>query len=150
MDKDIKDLYPYADSTTIYMLNQVYFRKKKFDTWKKYYLYCYITLGLLFFSFFSYSFEKIVKVYSHSSDQLFFAFMSNPLLPLFSILFGTGCFFGILIYRKKQKYEKEYQDLRKEIVDRSKDLWKDSLWTNRHHVFEVMKEKGINLYHATK
>ncbi|MGW9606608.1 DUF2663 family protein, partial [Heyndrickxia sporothermodurans] len=38
-----------------------------------------------------------------------------------------------------------------EIIDRSKDLWKNEAWKSRNVVFEMMKEKyNINLYHESK
>nr|WP_193750923.1 DUF2663 family protein [Bacillus coahuilensis] len=41
--------------------------------------------------------------------------------------------------------------MRKEIVDRSKDLWKEQRWNDRHIVFEHMKKNyDINLYHESK
>ena len=57
-----------------------------------------------------------------------------------------------LLKQEKEKKEKEYQELRCEIVDRSKDLWKkEEEWKNRHIVFELMKKKyDINLYHEKK
>jgi adenylate kinase len=57
-----------------------------------------------------------------------------------------------LLKQQKEKKEKEYQELRCEIVDRSKDLWKkEEEWKNRHIVFEIMKKQyDINLYHEKK
>ena len=57
-----------------------------------------------------------------------------------------------VLKQQKDKKEKEYQELRCEIVDRSKDLWKkEEEWKNRHLVFEIMKNKyDINLYHEKK
>ena len=57
-----------------------------------------------------------------------------------------------VLKQQKDKKEKEYQELRCEIVNRSKDLWKkEEHWKNRHIDFEAMKKTyDINLYHEKK
>lgn len=62
--------------------------------------------------------------------------------------------FGLmnLLKQKREKAEKEFHDLRREIVDKSKDLWKkEEAWKNRHQVFEMMKNNyDINLFYESK
>jgi hypothetical protein len=66
----------------------------------------------------------------------------------------TAILYGAMnvLRQQKDKKEKEYQELRCEIVNRSKDLWKkEEHWKNRHFDFEVMKKTyDINLYHEKK
>jgi hypothetical protein len=58
----------------------------------------------------------------------------------------------VLIKKKLDKAEKEFQLLRCEIINKSKQLWeKEEEWKNRHKVFEMMKKNyDINLYHENK
>ncbi len=56
-----------------------------------------------------------------------------------------------VLYTKREKAEKEYHALRSEIIDRSKDLWKEDSWKKRNEVYELMKKEwDINLYHVSK
>ncbi|MGX6442603.1 DUF2663 family protein [Neobacillus sp. K501] len=145
-------LLEYTDEATKQMLENVRKRKKKFDDAKRWHFYSiYATLfsAFLLFSFFYFT---IAKYYSFSFFAMFSASLNNSFIVL--LFFITIGFYGAMnvLRQQKDKKEKEYQELRCEIVDRSKDLWKkEEQWKNRHFVFEMMKTKyDINLYHEKK
>ena len=90
--------------------------------------------------------------YSYSFASMFSAYVNNS-LNLYIIVFVVGLY-GLmnLLREKREKFEKEYHALRCEIIDKSKDLWKqEDQWKHRHLVFEMMKKNyDINLYHENK
>lgn len=101
------------------------------------------------FLFFSYFYLTVAKIYSYSFFAMFSAAVNDSVNVL--LFFVTLSLFGAMnvLKQQKEKKEKEYQELRCEIVDRSKDLWKkEDQWGNRHIIFEMMKKNyDINLYH---
>lgn len=151
MDSSI-ELLKNTDQATKQMLENVRKRKKKFDNTKRWhYLSIYATL-IFAFSFFVYFYYTIAAHYSYS----FLAMLSATLNDAITIYLIAISILGFgamnLLKQQKEKKEKEYHDLRCEIVDRSKDLWKkEEEWKNRHIVFEIMKKQyDINLYHEKK
>jgi hypothetical protein len=145
-------LLEYSDQATKQMLENVRKRKKKFDDAKKFHIWS-IWVTLLFVSiYFTYLYYTIGKVYSYSFSAMFSAFVNDSMnLPGLVAAVGLYGFMNVL-RQKREKKEKEYHELRCEIVDRSKDLWKkEEEWKNRHIVFEMMKKNyDINLYHEKK
>ncbi|MEW9049794.1 MAG: DUF2663 family protein [Neobacillus sp.] len=145
-------LLEYTDEATKHMLENVRKRKQKFDDAKRWHYYS--IYGTLFFAFifFTYFYLTIAKFFSYSFFAMFSASVNDSVNVL--LFFVTLGLFGAMnvLRQQKDKKEKEYQELRCEIVDRSKDLWKkEEHWNNRHHVFELMKRKyDINLYHEKK
>jgi hypothetical protein len=145
-------LLEHTDEATKQMLDNVRKRKQKFDDAKKWhYFSIYSTLSFAFL-FFSYFYLTVAKIYSYSFFAMFSAAVNDSVNVL--LFFVTLSLFGAmnLLKQQKDKKEKEYQELRCEIVDRSKDLWKkEDQWGNRHIIFEMMKNKyDINLYHEKK
>jgi len=151
MDSPIQ-LLEYTDQATKQMLENVRKRKKKFDNAKMWhYLSVYATLFFAFI-FIIYFNLTIVKQYSYSFLSMLSASL-NDAVAVFLIGISVIGFGAMnLLKQQKEKKEKEYQELRCEIVDRSKDLWKkEEEWKNRHIVFEIMKKQyDINLYHEKK
>ncbi|MBM7651472.1 DUF2663 family protein [Neobacillus cucumis] len=151
MDSPIQQL-EHTDQATKQMLENVRKRKKKFDDVKKWH---YISIyGTLFFAFiFAVDFYiNFYKQYSLSFIALLSAVI-NDTVAVYILAFTIVGFGAMnLLKQQKDKKEKEYQELRCEIVDRSKDLWKrEDEWKNRHIVFEIMKKQyDINLYHEKK
>ncbi|MFJ7725519.1 DUF2663 family protein [Neobacillus sp. NPDC097160] len=151
MDSPIQ-LLEHTDQATKQMLENVRKRKDKFDNLKKWhYISIYLTLFFAFI-FFVYFYFNIAGHHSYS----FLAIISVALNDTFNMFVLTMTLIGLgamnLLKQQKEKKEKEYQELRCEIVDRSKDLWKrEEEWKNRHIVFEIMKKQyDINLYHEKK
>ncbi|MGO4888214.1 DUF2663 family protein [Anaerobacillus sp. MEB173] len=76
-------------------------------------------------------------------------FINDFWMKVFAISIA-GSFFQVhMMDRKYEKAEKEFEELRTEIIERSSELWSDpEQWNNRHIVYEVFKETyDINLYH---
>ncbi|WP_059170986.1 DUF2663 family protein [Bacillus sp. FJAT-27445] len=152
MEKPIEMLDYRTDHATKKMLDNVVKRKKKFDKAKKrHHLAIIGTLGSASF-FLAYLYGTIAQAYSYSFYAMFSAFVRDSANLYF--LVGTVSLYGMMVLLKEQreKKEKEYHELRCEIVDRSKDLWKkEEEWKSRHLVFEMMKKEfDINLYHEKK
>lgn len=152
MEKPILELNHLTDEATKQMLIKCVEKKRKFDkldTQLK-----FVTWLSIFITFFiTYYFYKTIYVpYSYSFDALFTAFVSKKINGyILLILIGFFCYMKVL-KDQKEKAEKEFDELRREIIDKSKDLWKkDEAWETRHIVFEMMKrEYDINLYHESK
>ncbi|AZU63181.1 YpbF family protein [Neobacillus mesonae] len=151
MDAPIQ-LLENTDPATKQMLENLRKRKEKFDiAEKRHFFAIYGTLGMAFL-FFCYFYFNIAQHYSYSFFAMFSASLNNTvnmfLLAMTLISYGAMN----VLRQQKDKKEKEYQELRCEIVDRSKDLWKrEEEWKNRHLIFEVMKKHyDINLYHEKK
>ncbi|WP_066060894.1 DUF2663 family protein [Neobacillus soli] len=145
-------LLEYTDQATKQMLENVRKRKEKFESTKKWHFFSIQATLLFAFTFLIYFYFIIAKDYSYSFLAMFSASLNDAVnvLLLGITLIGFGSM--NVLKQQKEKKEKEYQELRCEIVDRSKDLWKkEEEWQNRHIVFEVMKKKyDINLYHEKK
>ncbi|MEI5907153.1 DUF2663 family protein [Bacillus spongiae] len=151
MESSIVKLGPHTDEATKKMLQNVVTRKNKYEKVKQQHL---IILWLSIFYGFSlsyFSYRTIVGPNDSSFYNIFFSFFTNT---LYVFLFSIAIFLFVsakILFDKKEKKEKEYHDLRCEIIDRSKDLWKEEAWKQRHQIFELMKEEyDINLYHQSK
>ncbi|MFZ3588615.1 DUF2663 family protein [Bacillus sp. DJP31] len=152
MEQFIKNFGSHTDEPTKVMLQNVFNHKKKFDLYKKNLVFC-SWLSLLFFLVtFYYINQFILTPYSSEADRMFAAIVTDRLLYFLVVillfLLGLGAYYK----RKKEKHEKEYHELRKEIVQKSPLQWRYPFdWEKRHEVFAKMKEvKDINLYHENK
>ncbi|WP_345840725.1 DUF2663 family protein [Bacillus sp. P14.5] len=105
----------------------------------------------LTFCFLYYFYNYIIEPYSYSFESAFSAMFSKE-GHLYVFLLLVGMFGAVkVLYTKREKAEKEYHALRSEIIDRSKDLWKEDSWKKRNEVYELMKKEwDINLYHVSK
>ncbi|MGG3470819.1 YpbF family protein [Neobacillus pocheonensis] len=151
MDSPIQ-LLENTDQATKQALENVRKRKEKFDRFKRRHKLSIWGTIILASSFFIYLYVTVASVYSYSFAEMFSAFVNDS--RNFTFLVFTVGMYGTmnLLKEKKDKAEKEYHELRCEIVDRSKDYWKkEEEWKSRHLVFEVMKKHyDINLYHEKK
>ncbi|WP_456274932.1 YpbF family protein [Bacillus sp. AK031] len=147
----IAKLNEWTDLATKQMLQNVIDRKQKWDKLKQTHLLLLWSSVFITFCFFYYSYNAIIDPYSYSFEAIFSAFFSKE-AHLYVFLFIFGLFGAVkVIYDKKEKAEKEYHALRSEIIDRSKDLWKEDAWKRRNQVYELMKKEwDINLYHVSK
>jgi hypothetical protein len=141
-----------TDKATKQMLENVRKRKEKFDKSKRLhtlFIWATITTSSIYFA---YLYITIAKLYSYSFAAMFSAFVNDSNNLTFLVLtVGLYGFMNVL-KQKMDKKEKEFHELRCEIVARSKDLWKkEEEWKNRHVIFEMMKNNyDINLYHEKK
>lgn len=152
MESPIKLLDDKTDPATKQILENVVKRKRKFELYKKRHTATiWVTISIVSL-FFLYLYFTIASNYSYSFAAMFSAFVNDT--NNLTFLAATVGMYGYmnLLKGKKEKAEKEFHDLRCEIVDRSKDLWrKEDAWKNRHLVFEMMKKNyDINLYHEKK
>lgn len=152
MESSIMMLDDRTDKATKQMLQKVVERKRKFDAFTFRHL---IVLWATIFSSFIYLYflyKTVAVPYSYSFAEMFSAFVSQS-YNLYALVLIVGLY-GLmnLLKEKKDKAEKEFHALRCEIIDKSKDLWKqEEAWKNRHLVFEMMKKNyDINLYHENK
>ena len=152
MEAYIGDLDEYTDEATKIMLGNVVKRKRKFDYYKsRHFMFIYITLGITALLGL-YVYKKIIIPYSYSFSAVYNHFFENELI-IVGILLLAFMYGWMLYYKKKMdKAEKEFHALRCEIVDRSKDLWKNEMaWKNRHVLFNKFKDLyDINLFHENK
>jgi hypothetical protein len=152
MESPINLLDDNTDPATKQILENVVKRKRKFELYKKRHTVTIWVTLLLVSLFFLYMYLTIASHYSYSFAAMFSAFVSDT--NNLTFLVATVGMYGYmnLLKGKKEKAEKEFHDLRCEIVDRSKDFWKkEEAWKNRHLVFEMMKKNyDINLYHEKK
>jgi hypothetical protein len=151
VNSTIQSLGEWTDHTTKQMLHNVVERKQKFDKAKKNHLIVLWTSVFIAFFFFYYVYKYVMGPYSYSFAAMFSVYVSRSFhLYITMVIIGL---FGVtkVLYQKKEKAEKEYQALRCEIIDRSKDLWREDAWKKRHQVYEIMKENwDINLFHESK
>lgn len=141
-----------TDQATKRMLQNVVDRKRKFEALKKKHYWTTIAALALGFFFIIYMYNFYIIPYSYSLFDMLTKFIedTNSFLYCAASLGAYG--YMLILKRKVDKAEKEYHALRCEIVDRSKDLWKqETAWKVRHHIFDTMKkEYDINLYHENK
>ncbi|MCM2531790.1 YpbF family protein [Neobacillus pocheonensis] len=141
-----------TDQATKQALENVRKRKEKFDRFKRRHNLSIWGTIIMASIFFAYLYLTVASIYSYSFAAMFSAFV-NDSHNLTLLVFTVGMYGMMnLLKEKKDKAEKEFHELRCEIVDRSKDYWKrEEEWKNRHIVFEMMKKKyDINLYHEKK
>ncbi|WP_404442568.1 YpbF family protein [Sutcliffiella horikoshii] len=151
MENAIKMLNHHTDEATKQTLQLLVEKKRKQDTFKKrewrWRISCCITLGL----FLIYIYFFIFRQAPSNSEGISYFFDRSI---HFWIVMFIGVQIGMIKYLlyKKDKAEKEYHDLRKEMVKRSDDYWSKPVdWKQRHQVFDLMKKEfDINLYHETK
>ncbi|MBS4215825.1 MULTISPECIES: DUF2663 family protein [Neobacillus] len=151
MDSPIREL-EHTDEATKQVLENVRKKKGKFDKAEKlHYLSIYSTL-LMAAVFFCYFYFAIAKYYSYSFFAMFSASLNDSVIIFLMAITIIGYGSMNILKQQKDKKEKEYQELRAEIADRSKDFWKkEEEWKNRHIVFAMMKKNyDINLYHEKK
>ncbi|MED1204906.1 YpbF family protein [Heyndrickxia acidicola] len=151
MEQNIAMLNQYTDQTTKQMLQNLVSRKKKFERYKKRHLLLLWTSVFYSFACLYLLYHTVLEPYSYSFGEIFMVFAGQFKHALF-LLSAAGLWGATkILYDKKQKTESEYHALRCEIIDKSKDLWKNEAWKERHLVFEMMKKKyDINLFHQSK
>lgn len=140
-----------TDQATKQILENVVKRKRKFDRYKqRHTVIMWMTLFLALI-YFMYIYMTIVKPRLDFAG-MFSAFVNDSNHLIFLIITIGMYGYMNLLKEKMEKAEKEFHALRCEIVERSKDFWKnEDAWNNRHLVFEMMKKNyDINLYHEKK
>lgn len=152
MEPAIILLDDHTDQAAKQMLQNVVDRKRKYDLLKKKHLHSLWATMTIAALFLIYLYLYIVIPYSYSFYKMFGVFVGH--FNHFLLLAAAAGTYGymILVKNKMDKAEKEYQLMRCEIINKSKQLWeKEEEWKSRHKVFEMMKKNfDINLYHENK
>ncbi|WP_062046738.1 DUF2663 family protein [Bacillus sp. JCM 19034] len=130
------------------MLKELIERKSKVEKWKNYQTYCgygtcFLLLLLLAISYFTFSqpaFSFHYSILTQLTDETLFIFAL--------LLIGFNLLLLQYFHKKTIKTEKEYEELREELIDRNSELWEeDTGWQAREHVFQYLKTNhDINLY----
>ncbi|AOH55551.1 hypothetical protein ABE28_014425 [Peribacillus muralis] len=152
MESTIILLDEKTDQATKQMLQNVVDRKKKFEALKKKHMKSLWATMIVAGFFLIYLYLNIVVPYSYSFFTMFSVFVDHFSHFLF-LASAIGLYgYMVMIKKKLDKAEKEFQLLRCEIINKSKQLWeKEEEWKSRHKVFEMMKKNfDINLYHENK
>jgi hypothetical protein len=152
MESSIIMLDDRTDQATRKMLQKVIERKQKYDQLHHWHLVAMWSTISISFIYFLYLYYSIFTAYSYSFATMFSVYVNHS-ANLFMLMGVIGLFGMMNVFRQKRdKAEKEFHALRCEIIDKSKDLWKqEDEWKNRHLVFEMMKKNyDINLYHENK
>ncbi|MGM7685155.1 YpbF family protein [Cytobacillus sp. Hm23] len=152
IEEKIKQLHTNTDQVTKQLLQHLVDRKRKFEFMKQRVKVLQYTLLFLCIIFFLYILFFIVQPFYYSTSKIMSIFLGDEihlfvLLTIFSV-YGT-----ILYYKKKvDKTEKEFHDLRCEVIRKSIELWPQPIkWHERERVFDLMQtEYDINLYHESK
>lgn len=152
MDSRIQQLNGLTDEATKHMLQSVIDKKGKLDQihqkerriWR-------LLVGCLALlcSYILFSFQQLPFV----TYQTVLAFLLSSFYHLLIIMTVFSLYYYLLQIRKKsEKTEKEFHDLRCEVIQKSPQLWGDpQKWEARQQVFSLMKkEYDINLYYENK
>lgn len=151
MEPFLLKLGDQTDRTTKQMLQQLIYKRLKYNRYKKTHFFVFTTAFLYGFLIFYFIYKTSIQPFHYSLLDTFSVFFQKS--HTFILTFIGIVLFGAIkiIFEKKEKAEKEYHDLRCEIIEKSKDLWKGENWDQRHIVFEQMKKiYNINLYHKSK
>jgi hypothetical protein len=151
MEKLIKEL-PYTDESTKVMLQDLFEKKVKFDTAENNHrLHVFISFGLAIILLYN-IYQSIKYMNNLQLDILEMIFSQNHLNLIILVLLILDFAWLKVAKGKLTKLETEFHQLRIEIADKSKDLWRsDEAWTGRSHVFSVFKDNyDINLYYESK
>ncbi|MDQ0244275.1 putative membrane protein [Bacillus fengqiuensis] len=152
MDSQIQQLNELTDEVAKNMLQSIIDKKRKLDQinekekqirWLL--LGCLALISLYVF----FSFQQLSLI----TYRAVFSFVLSSVSHLAMILIVFSLYYYLLQIRKKsEKTEKEFHDLRCEVIQKSPNLWGDAeKWEARQHVFSMMKkEYDVNLYYENK
>lgn len=151
MEKVIQEL-PNTDEATKVILQELLDKKDKLDKAEmNHQIHVFISFGLAIVLLYSiYKSLGLLATIRFDSLQIVFSQNNFNLFLLISLILD---FAWLKVAKGKcTKLETEFHQLRMEIVDKAKDLWKsDVAWSGRNHVFAIIKDKfDINLYYESK
>ncbi|GGL46939.1 DUF2663 family protein [Sporolactobacillus putidus] len=132
---------------TYEILTELVKRKEKEKIWKKkesLYGLCLIlsSSGLILFMFF---FQK-GRIESLSG---LIQFLNNPVSWVLGGASFVAAFVFLRTHRESESAEDDFDELRKEVIDRGEELWpKEPDGSTRYTVMQfLLKKKGINLFY---
>ncbi|MDT8860050.1 YpbF family protein [Alkalihalobacillus sp. MEB130] len=139
----------YGPEIVKIMLEELVSRKEKFEKMEKAKMrWSFFAMGCaaLFLLFGS---RAITSQQVSLNTNILSAVIGHPAVFLLMILLSIGFIQLRYFVKKAKKAEKEFDELREEMIDRSSELWeKDSDWKAREALYSyIKKEHDINLYH---
>ncbi|GAF65335.1 DUF2663 family protein [Alkalihalobacillus trypoxylicola] len=130
-----------------FMLTELINRKKKMDKHEK----AKINWSIFVFTSMAIAFIYIIYTYfihtASTNIRQFFTLNTSTILLIMITTLGV---LQVKYFKKKEeKAEKEYEELRLEIIERSPEFWQeDQDWSKRHLIFtQIKSENDINLFH---
>ncbi|MED3646752.1 YpbF family protein [Halalkalibacterium halodurans] len=131
---------------TYVMIEELIVRKEKWDKLEKQ-LRFWSVLGLAFLLL---GIIHVIVLTTSTHTTYLLQFISGNQTFLFVLLGVALSFFQMqFVHKKAEKAETEYEELRKELVERSVELWDtEPLWQKRNETFQHLKDTfDINLYY---
>ncbi|MCM3713638.1 YpbF family protein [Alkalihalobacillus oceani] len=131
------------------LMNELVARKQKWEgvekaksRWSLFLLGC---LALLVFAVY----RLFIESGAASSTRLISVLTTDPFFIGAAGLCAIGYWQLRFFSKKEDKAEKEYEELRLDIIARSPELWEDDRsWKKREQTYAFMKRvHGVNLYH---
>ncbi|MET3504494.1 DUF2663 family protein [Halalkalibacter oceani] len=131
------------------LMNELVARKQKWEDvekaksrWSLFLLGC---LALLVFAVY----RLFIESGAASSTRLISVLTTDPFFIGAAVLCAIGYWQLRFFSKKEDKAEKEYEELRLDIIARSPELWEDDRsWKKREQTYAFMKRvHGVNLYH---
>ncbi|OLO42610.1 hypothetical protein BTR23_00935 [Alkalihalophilus pseudofirmus] len=91
----------------------------------------------------------VIYILLQGTSLNFLTLITNDFLYVYIGLFIICSIIMKHAKKKLDKAEKEYEELRSEVIDRQEQLWDTKeLWEKRHFLFTFLKEEySVNLFH---
>ena len=140
-----------TDQATKQLLHLLIKKKLKYNRYKYIHFVCLTSAVLYGFLVFYLMYKTVIGPHTGTVLDVFSILLQKKYFLLL-IFIGATLFGSVKIFFDgKEKAGKEFHNLRCEVIDKSKHLWKNESWNQRHLIFEQMKSKyNINLYHESK
>lgn len=151
MDPFLIELGDKMDQTTKQVLQNLIDRKLTFNRYKNIHFILLSTTILYSFFTFYFIYKTTIIPNNYTFIDLISIFTEQSIF-IYLIVIGIALFGSVKIsFEKRENSEKDYHNLRCEVIDKIGDLLQGDAWKERHKIFEFMKKKyDINLYHESK
>ncbi|MED3725163.1 DUF2663 family protein [Priestia filamentosa] len=152
MDKEIQALDHRTDEATKFVLQSVVKRKRKFDTLTKKEKKLQGLLLLLAVGIMGYTWFSLQTLEQLTFQSVLTHMLERSIYFMFILVMGSLFFYLKYVHEKCEKAEKEFHELRCEIIQKAGEYWpQPTRWEARQAVFAMMMKKfDVNLYHEHK
>ena len=150
MNPPLNELENNLDHVTKQIILNLIDKKMKYLKYKKvHFILLLISITFSFVTFYYFYHSAVNQSFSMLD---FLMILSRQKYFMILLFIGFSLFGSVKIFSEKMaSSEKEFHDLRCEIIDKSGDLWPGEQWDIRHNIFALLKSKyNINLYHQSK
>ncbi|KMK76475.1 DUF2663 family protein [Alkalihalobacillus pseudalcaliphilus] len=122
--------------------NKLIQMEKATKIWTYFCLGCIAALVLL--AFYAFSFGAFKSGFNYHK-----LFQIDPMTIFLVLLVAIGIAQVRYFQKKEKKAEKEYEELRAEVIEKTPELWEaDGTWVKRHKLFkQIGKQHDINLFY---